>query len=61
MKAASLSPDRLVEAWLPGLAARLRFRFLREPLTPAERRRAEQLVAARYGAAPWTSARKNLQ
>jgi len=59
IEAASLSPDRLAELWLPTLARRLGFRFQREPPSAGERRKADQLVATRYGTAQWTSARRS--
>jgi len=58
LRAAALSAGRLVEAWLPVLSGRLRFRFRRQELSAAERRRAEALARGRYAQADWTAGRR---
>ncbi len=47
-------PAKLVEAWLPHLAAGLGVEWHREPLSPWERNRAEALVRSKYGCEDWT-------
>lgn len=54
---APIEEEKLVQRWLAKLAPRLELRWSEEQLTAQERRRVEELVASKYGAADWTERR----